>query len=147
MPRRYVQIAIALVLIAVGGWLIASPLVVAEALGRPHATSSQMINLRATWGGAVVGIGAFVGWLPARASMIRGGLGLLMCVMAGVGLARLTGFVIDGHPDGLQWAWIIAETVIVAGCAIGLRTTSGARHEREARGDQRDKSSDDSARG
>ncbi len=124
MSRRTLQLIVGLVLVAAGVYLMFSPLVVAEALGRPHATSSQMINLRATWGGAVAGFGAFVAWLPALSPKRRVVLGLLLTSMAGIGIARATGFVLDGHPDTLQWFWMIAEITIVAVCAVALRRIS-----------------------
>src|SRR5207244_3615433 len=57
---RGVRALVGLVLMAVGVWLVLSPLKVAEALHRPAETSSQMINLRASWGGSLFGLGAFV---------------------------------------------------------------------------------------
>ena len=98
-----------------------SPLVVADALGRPHETATQMINLRASWGGPVLGIGALIAWLPALRPWSRCIVGLLMWSMAGVGVARLIGFALDGDPDTRQFIWIIAEVVIVALCAVRLR--------------------------
>src|SRR5262245_8863186 len=98
MPRRSLQVGLGLVLVATGGWLISAPLAVAEVLGRPHATSPQMINLRASWGGTVLGLGAFVAWLPALRPFRRALVGLLLWSMAGIGLARAIGFAIDGHP-------------------------------------------------
>jgi hypothetical protein len=121
MPRHPLQIALGLLLVAAGIYLVFSPLVVAEALGRPHATSPQMINLRASWGGTLAGLGAFVAWVPSLQPWPRAALGLLLASMAGIGLARATGFVIDGHPDTLQWVWITAEAALVAVSAIGLR--------------------------
>ncbi|MSP62018.1 MAG: hypothetical protein EXR72_17140 [Myxococcales bacterium] len=64
MGRRPLQIVAGLLLVAAGLWLTFSPLAVAEALQRPHATPSQMINLRASFGGSVAGLGGFVAWLP-----------------------------------------------------------------------------------
>lgn len=118
---RTVQIAIGLVVLAAGTYLALSPLTVARALDRPHATPTQMINLRASWGGVVVGLGAFIAWLPALRPWLRTVLGLLMWEMAGIGVARLIGFAIDGHPDGRQYVWITAEAILVIGCALVLR--------------------------
>src|SRR5690348_4341902 len=101
--------------------MVLSPLSVAALLGRPHATSPQMINLRATWGGTVLGLGAFIAWVDALRPYKRSVLGLLMWAMAAIGLARATGFVLDGGPDTLQWVWLVAEIVIAAGCAVALR--------------------------
>jgi len=98
-----------------------SPLVVADVLRRPAASAPEMINLRATWGGSVLGLGAFIAWLSEARPWKRFILGLLMWMMAGIGLARATGFALDGGPDALQWAWLIAEIVIAAACAIALR--------------------------
>ena len=124
MTRRHVQIALGLVLVAAGGFLAASPLVVADAFGLPHEKSTQVINLRASWGGTLLGIGAFVVWLPAVKPWLRSVVGLLLWAMAGIGLARGIGFVLDGDPDGRQFVWLVAEVVIVAGCALGLRVMS-----------------------
>jgi len=98
-----------------------SPLAVAEVLGRPHGTSSQMINLRASWGGLVLGIAGFLVWLPALRPWLRSVVGLLTWVMAGVGLARAIGFALDGSPDTRQYVWITGEIAITALGAWALR--------------------------
>jgi hypothetical protein len=121
MSGRLLPLVLGLVIAAAGVYLVLSPLVVADALGRPHATSTQMINLRASWGGVVLGIGAFVAWLPAARPRARLVLGLLMWLMAGIGVARAIGFAIDGHPDSRQYLWLGAEAALVVGSALGLR--------------------------
>jgi hypothetical protein len=98
-----------------------SPLAVAEVLGRPHDTSSQMINLRASWGGLVLGIAGFLVWLPALRPWLRSVVSLLTWVMAGVGLARAIGFALDGNPDTRQYVWITGEVAITALGAWALR--------------------------
>jgi len=113
LSRRHVQIGIGLLGLVLGGVLVMSPLTVAEALGRPHDTSSRMINLRASWGGMVMGLAAFVAWLPALRPWLRSLVGLFTWVMAGVGAARTVGFVLDGDPDARQYVWITGEVVIV----------------------------------
>lgn len=121
VSSRTIRIIPGLILCVAGICLIASPLAVAHALGRPHETSSQIINLRASWGGTIVGIGAFMMWLRAWKPTRRAMLGLVMWAMIGIGLARATGFVLDGHPDRLQWIWISAEAAIATACMVGLR--------------------------
>jgi hypothetical protein len=127
VSRRIAQIVGGLLIVAVGAYLAMSPLVVAELLGRPPTTSSSMINLRASWGGTMIGIGAFSAWVPALRPWLRSGLGLVMWAMAGIGLARAIGFVIDGDPDGRQYVWLIAEVAIVVGCAFGLHKLGRTR--------------------
>jgi len=124
MSSRVIRVVVGLLLVTAGVYLVMSPLQVAALLGRPSGTPSQMINLRASWGGTVLGLGAFAAWLPALRPWSRTALGLLLWGMLGIAAARATGFVLDGHPDALQWVWMIAEVTIAAGCAIGLRVTS-----------------------
>src|SRR5207302_1337186 len=74
--------------------LVFAPIFVADALGRPHDTPTQLINLRASWGGTIAGLGAFVAWLPAWRPWWRVVVGLAMWAMAGVGAARLGGIAL-----------------------------------------------------
>jgi Domain of unknown function (DUF4345) len=121
MPRL-VRIALGLAVIAAGAALVVSPLAVADALGSAHDTGPQRINLRASYGGTIVGLGLFVAWIPSpppRWSRLL--VGLLGCAMLGIGLARLVGFAVDGSPDARQYVWLVAEAAIVLFCAVVLR--------------------------
>lgn len=117
---RNARIGIGVVLAVIAIVLIFSPLAVADALHRPHDTAPKMINLRASFGGTLLGVGAFVMWLPAIKPWKRLVLGLLACGMLGIAAGRTTGFILDGHPDTLQWIWLTLEILIGAGCIAGL---------------------------
>jgi len=118
---RRARIVLGLVVVVLGACLALSPAWIAARLGTLPNTESDVINLRASYGGTLMGIGAFVAWLPAAKPWLRAVLGLLGWAMAGIGLARLVGFVLDGNPDSRQFLWIIAEAVLVVGCAFGIR--------------------------
>jgi hypothetical protein len=118
---RTLQLIAGLALVALGAVLVMAPTTVAETLGKPHDKPTQMINLRASYGGTLTGIGAFIAWLPAWSPKWRVVAGLLMWAMAGIAVARLVGFAVDGSPDTRQYIWIVAEVVIVIGCAFALR--------------------------
>lgn len=133
MSSRRLRLLAGLVVAGLGVTLVFSPLAVASLLGRPHATTSQMINLRATFGGSILGIGLFVAWLDAIRPWRRFTLGLLAWSMTGIGIARATGFLLDGSPNALQWLWMIAEIVLAAGGFLALRLSAAARSP-EARG-------------
>ena len=96
--RRVLGVA----MLAAGIVLALSPIAVADALGLPRDTSTRMINLRASWGGTLTGLGAFVAWLPAVRPWSRALVGLVGWTMAGIGAARLVGFSVDGSPDARQ---------------------------------------------
>jgi hypothetical protein len=116
---RLARLAFGLALVAVAVYLVLSPVVVADALDKPHDTPTRMINLRASWGGTLAGLGAFVAWLPALRPWWRTIVGLVMWSMAGIGAARLVGFALDGSPDARQAIWISAEVaLVIAGAAV-----------------------------
>lgn len=118
---RPIPIAIGAAMMIAGVALALSPLTVARALEKPAETTSQLINLRATWGGTLLGLGAFVAWLPGLRPWLRALVGLVAWAMAGIGAARVLGFVLDGAPDGRQLVWVAAEVVLAVGGAIALR--------------------------
>jgi hypothetical protein len=116
------KLRIALAIVVVGAAVVAilSPTAVGEALGRVATTAPEKINLRASWGGTLLGIGAAIG-LAQTATRGRLILSSVMWVVAGIGIARALGFVLDGGPDVLQWVWLVAEIAIVAVCLWWLR--------------------------
>jgi hypothetical protein len=118
--------ALGVVVVVAGGYLVFSPEVVRDVLGRKPATTSDWINLRATFGGTLVGLGAFAVWLPGLRPWLRTVLGLLLWSMAAIAAARLLGFALDGDPDRRQYIWLVAEVVLVAGSASVLHRRRGA---------------------
>lgn len=124
MDLRRVRFLVGLALAAFGLVMIFSPLEVAEVLNRPPTSKPAMINLRASWGGLVLGLGGLLAWLPALRPWRRTVIGALGWVMTGVGFARLCGFVLDGGPDTKQWIWLVGEILIAASCAVLVRRGS-----------------------
>lgn len=121
-----IQGLVGVVLVGLGVYLTVAPATTAELLGRSPVTSSDWINLRATFGGTLLGLGAFVAWLPGRRPWQRFVLGLLGWAMAGIGAARLVGFAIDRGPDPRQYVWLVAEVVIAAACFVLVRRRARA---------------------
>jgi uncharacterized protein YjeT (DUF2065 family) len=116
-----VRIAIGGLLVIAGFYLALSPRLVAAWLDKVPATPSDVISLRASYGGTLIGIGAFVAWLPRLKPWSITVLGLLGWAMAGIGSARVVGFVVDGSADTRQWIWISAEVVLAVGCAFAIK--------------------------
>lgn len=121
MVSRQVRLVAGVVVMAAALYLVFSPMVMADLLNKPPADSSAKINLRASWGGTLLGLGAFVAWLPALRPWPRFFVGMLGWAMAGIFAARAVGFVLDGDPDQRQYVWISAEAVIAVLCAIVVR--------------------------
>ncbi len=114
-------------ILAIGVALVFLPEQIATLLARPYATAGERINMRASWGGVVTGVGLLLVWLPhgdtapSARPRRRFTFGLIMWLMIGIASGRAVGFAIDGSPDTLQWVWMIAEIVIATGCAVALR--------------------------
>jgi hypothetical protein len=117
MARR----AVGLVIIVVAILCIFAPLRVGELVGASPKTASDVINLRASYGGSGLGLGLILALVaslsPLRASLVH----FILYLMVGIGTARLVGFVVDGHPDTRQWIWLIAEVIIIGVCLLVMR--------------------------
>jgi hypothetical protein len=117
---------IGLVLVIAGVVLALEPAWIIEWRGTLPKTESDIINVRATYGGTLFGVGAFLAWLPAGKPRLSGLVALVGFAMAGIAIARLLGFALDGNPDGRQALWLIAELVLVVGCYFGFKRLARA---------------------
>jgi hypothetical protein len=120
-PSQLARVASGLLVAAAGVWMTFTPSWVAATFHRPAGTVSEQINLRATFGGTLVGLGALVVALGALTPWPRTVAIAVLCLMLGIGAARVVGFVLDGKPDTIQIVWIVAELVLAAGAALYLR--------------------------
>ena len=80
----------------------------------------------------MLGVGAFVAWLPTLRPYKRAAAGLLLWSMLGIAAARATGFALDGSPDRLQWFWLGAEVVLASAGALALRATAARGRDQNA---------------
>ena len=117
MLRRLLGLVLAALAIA----CIFLPLRVAELVGAEPGTASDMINLRASYGGSLLGLGLILMALPQVRPIRPWLLHCILYLMVGIGFARLVGFVLDGNPDQRQWIWLTAEAVIVVVCLLVIR--------------------------
>lgn len=119
--RSMLRVAVGGVLVVVGVALVLSPEWVRDALDRPAESVGERINLRATFGGTVLGVGALVlhasALKPVKVLLFKA----LIWLMVGIGAARLVGFALDGRPDRMQITWIVAEVVLAALGVVLLR--------------------------
>ena len=121
MSSAAVRVGLGLAIVVGGVALVFSPEWVRDTLARPAETIAERINLRATFGGAVVGLGAWVahasGFSPWKTFLAKG----VLWLMVGVGAARTVGFALDGKPDTMQWVWLSAEIILAVGAGLFLR--------------------------
>jgi len=69
------------------------------------------IEVRATYGGLLVGLGLLFAYSANSDSSVPFGLVAIICIMATVGLSRLYGIMVDGENETIQWDFLIMELV------------------------------------
>ncbi|MBL1417877.1 MAG: DUF4345 family protein [Moritella sp.] len=69
------------------------------------------IEVRATYGGLLVGLGVLFAYSASRDSSVRFGLVAIICILTTVGLSRLYGIIVDGDNETIQWDFLIMELV------------------------------------
>lgn len=74
-------------------------------------TSSGMIDMRATYGGMSIAVGAMLFLLAGKQRTLRFGLLSVALVLLGMAVTRVVGIVLDGNPNTLMFVYLVAEIV------------------------------------
>ena len=84
-------------------------------------TASGRIDMRSTYGGMSIGLGVVLG-LTARDPALHGlGLRAVLAVMVLMASSRLLGIALDGEPNAMMWAYLVAEVLVVVLAAWALQ--------------------------
>ena len=84
-------------------------------------STSGIIDMRSTYGGMSIGLGILLG-LMARDPGLHGlGLRSVIVVMVFMASSRLLGIALDGRPNGMMWAYLVAEVLVVVLAAWALQ--------------------------
>lgn len=84
------------------------------------ATSSGMIDLRATYGGMSLAIGVLLFIFANRRDLASIGLVTVVAIMLGMAGGRLIGMIIDGDANQVMYVYLALELVmaVLAGALI-----------------------------
>lgn len=85
-------------------------------------SAAAWIDLRATYGGLSLAVGAILWLLASKPSTLRDGLWAVLLLMLGMAGGRLYGIVMDGSPNTVMWIYLGFELVAVALAAFLLRS-------------------------
>ena len=72
-------------------------------------TAQAKTELRATYGGLMLGIGIFLAYTAYDLNAVRLGLIAVICMLLVIGSTRLLGIAIDGTRTNLQWMLLCFE--------------------------------------
>lgn len=111
------------------GFMLAPEALAALVTGSAPATSSAMIDMRATYGGLALGLATLFGLCARDPRYVRLGLQGVLSVMVALVVGRLLGIALDGSPNIFMFVLLAAE-VVMAGLSVlaqtvGQQTGSG----------------------
>jgi len=90
-----------------GGLYLLAPELMTKPLGIASIEAMGWTDLRATYGGFQLGMGAFLIWCLRDRSRYGAGLVAFMCLVAALALGRVVGFVIDGFTPAMLAAGVL----------------------------------------
>jgi hypothetical protein len=77
-------------------------------------TKSGLIDMRSTYGGLSIAVGALLWNLTRRSELLPLGLRAVAIIMGAMATTRTIGFVVDGSPNPTMWAFLVAEITAVS---------------------------------
>ena len=116
MARAYL-VLIGLTFAGFGFWLLRDPEALTRHVGLKMETVSARTEVRAFYGGLELGLGAFLLGCAMFPNGVKVGLGLVACVLAGAGSARLASLVQDGREG---WQMTLFTVLEIAAALIAL---------------------------
>jgi hypothetical protein len=126
-----------LLILGVGTFLIGVlyvfvPNVFTDPMGFGSLAPEALTDVRATYGGLQIAVGAFLIWTARDVGRQRVGLVLVGLVLPAVAAARAFGLVADGEPTGVLVGVLIFEVLLSIFSWFVLRSASQATTARRA---------------
>lgn len=89
--------------------------------GTAPKTASGLIDMRATYGGALLGFGIVLQFLNSKSETRRHGLYALIAVLGGMAFGRMAGMLMDGPANAMMYVNLIYELFFVGASLKALR--------------------------
>lgn len=102
------------------GFILAPETLATLITGGAPATASAVMDMRATYGGMALGLGAIFGLCARSPEHVRLGVQGVLIVMASIAVARLLGMVLDDSPNVFMFVLLAAEVVMAGLAAVAL---------------------------
>lgn len=115
---RVVLLLGALMFGALGVYLLKEPGKLDEWIGLRATSAEALTELRALYGGLEIGLGLFLLLCFFRSQWISAGLACLLFICAGIAIARVIGFILDGSLNNMMLGFLATEVVFVILAAI-----------------------------
>ena len=103
-----------------GAIYLFAPQSMTDPTGFPALGPNALTDVRATYGGLQLGLGAFLLWAVAEESRVRTALVLQVLLVGAVALSRAYGIALDGTPNSVLWGALATETTLTAVALVAL---------------------------
>lgn len=126
-PMKLAKISIAVtaaVYLIIGIMFLTAPVYWAEGVDITLPTPTAVIDLQATYGGCMAGLGVFFLYCLRNEASIRTGLVLQALTLGGFALSRVLGIVLYGRPEPLIYYLLVSEAGGVLLALYCLRRTA-----------------------
>jgi hypothetical protein len=110
--RTYLRIFGVITLLFGVAYLLAPGGILTEAAGFGALAAGGLTDVRATYGGLQLGIGAFLLWAATDESRVRMALVLLALLFGAVGLSRALGLMLDGSANPFHISALPTEAFV-----------------------------------
>lgn len=90
-----------------GSVYLVAPELMTRPLGIASIEAMGWTDLRATYGGFQLGMGAFLWWCLQDPSRTEAGLIAFMCLVAALACGRVVGFIVDGFTMAMLGAFVL----------------------------------------
>lgn len=105
----------------VGSAFLVFPQTLAEfTTGSAPSSPSGLMDMRAVYGGVVLGFGAVLYLLGRSPETRRQGLLALIAVLGGMAIGRVIGFFVDGPGNFFMYTFLAYEVLFILLCVLAL---------------------------
>ena len=126
---RFSLIFAAVAFFIYGAAFLLFPILMTSFLGFKLSVSSAVIDVRATYGGSILGTAVFFAWCALRDELLRAGLMAQAAVLGGFIFGRVVGIAVDREPNLFIVILLIGEIVGFALAIAALRIDLKSRQE------------------
>ncbi|TAF08929.1 MAG: DUF4345 domain-containing protein [Nostocales cyanobacterium] len=119
---RFSLIFAAIAFFVYGAAFLFFPTLMTSLLGIELPVPSAIIDVRATYGGSVLGTAVFFALCSLRDELLRPGLIAQVAVLGGFIFGRVMGFIVDREPNVFIYVLLVGEILGLLIALIGLRS-------------------------
>jgi hypothetical protein len=108
----------------IGVFFLLMPDQATAAIGVELTNATARTDIMATYGGMMLGMGAFYGWVALSQARYEAGLWSVLLVYAGLALGRTWAIVGGERPGAMMWSFLAIEMTVAALAALALSRSS-----------------------